>query len=212
MINATHGLGDECEKRLGENIRAENSIFSKINALFDILPLACIIDEKILCVHGGIGSSITKISDIASIKRPLQVIQDVRTHEQQILIDLLWSEYSDEINEVTINEERDILKLGFITKYGKERVNKFLNDNKLSMIITSHQWVQEGMKTFNNDKVVIIYSATNYMDKYNNIAGMINITKKPTMIVPKLIDVFKTEKKNYRPSKNISPIRWKPNK
>jgi protein phosphatase len=212
MINATQGLGDECEKRLGENIRTENSIFSKINALFAILPLACIIDEKILCVHGGIGSSISKISDIASIKRPVQVVQDVRTHEQQILIDLLWSEYSDDLNEVAVNEERDVLKLGFITKYGKERVNKFLAENKLSMLITSHQWIQEGMKTFNNDKVVVIYSATNYMDKYNNIAGMINITKKPTMIVPKLIDVFKTEKKNYRPSKNISPVRWKPNK
>lgn len=212
MVNSTQGLGDECEKRLGENIRSENSIFMKINALFDILPLAIIIDDKILCVHGGIGSSIQKISDISSIKRPLQIVQDVRTHEQQILIDLLWSEYSDDLNDFAINEERDTNKSGFITKYGKERVNKFLLENKLSMIITSHQWIQEGIKTFNNDKVVIIYSATNYMDKYNNIAGMINITKKPTVIVPKLIDVFKTDKKNYRPSKNISPIRWKPNK
>ena len=184
----------------------------KINALFDMLPLAVLIDEKILCVHGGIGSSVAKLSDISSIKRPVQIVQDVRTHEQQILIDLIWSEYSDEINEIAINEERDITKSGFILKYGKERVNKFLQDNKLSMLITSHQWIQEGIKTFNNDKVVIIYSATNYMDKYNNIAGMINITKKPSVVVPKLIDVFKTDKKNYRPSKNISPIRWKPNK
>lgn len=212
MINSTQGLGDECEKRLGENIKSENSIFMKINALFDILPLTIIIDDKIMCCHGGIGSSINKISEIAAIKRPIQIVQDVRTNEQQILLDLIWSEYSDEINDIAVNDERDLMKHGFITKYGKERVNKFLTDNRLSLLITSHQWIHEGIKTFNNEKVVVIYSATNYMDKFNNIAGMINITKKPSMILPKLIDVFKTDKKNYRPSKNISPVRWKTSK
>jgi protein phosphatase len=180
--------------------------------MFELLPLAVLVDGKILCVHGGIGSSVSKLLDITSIKRPVQIIQDVRTTEQQIILDLLWSEYSDDINDFTINEERDITKSGFILKYGKDRVNKFLQDNKLSLLITSHQVIGEGIKSFNNDKVLMVYSATNYMDKYNNIAGMVNITKNSTHIIPKLIDVFKSDKKNYKPSKNISPIRWKINK
>jgi diadenosine tetraphosphatase ApaH/serine/threonine PP2A family protein phosphatase len=208
-INTVHGLGEECEKRLDENIRQENSIFMKLNALFDLLPLAVLIDGKILCVHGGIGSTITKLLDISTIKRPAQVVQDVRTHDQQILLDLLWSEYSDDINEVAINEERDISKSGFILKYGKDRVNKFLQDNGLSMLITSHQLINEGIKSYNNDKVLIVYSASNYMDKYNNHGGMVNITKNSAFLHPKLIEVYKSEKKNYRPSKNISPVRFK---
>lgn len=167
------------------------------------------IDDKILCVHGGIGSSVNKLSDISLVKRPVQVVQEVRTLEQQILIDLLWSEYSDEVNELSVNEERDMVKSGFILKFGKDRVNKFLQDNKLSLLVTSHQWIGEGIKSFCNDKLLIVYSATNYMDKYNNIGGMVNITKNSTHIYPKLIDVFKTDKKNYKPSKNISPVRWK---
>lgn len=177
-----------------------------------MLPLAVLIDNKILCVHGGIGSSVTKLLDISSIKRPAQVVQDVRTHEQQILIDLLWSEYSDDVSELAINEERDITRSGFILKYGKDRLNKFLQDNKLSLLITSHQWISEGIKSFNNDKLLMVYSATNYMDKYNNIAGMVNITKNSSHIIPKLIDVFKNDKKNYKPTRNPSPIRWKSNK
>lgn len=206
-INAVNGLGEECEKRLDENIRQENSIFMKLNALFELLPLAVIIDNKILCVHGGIGSSVSKLSDISSLKRPIQVVQDVRTHEQQILLDLLWSEYSDDIPELAINEERDITKSGFILKYGKDRLNKFLSDNKLVLMITAHQWVAEGIKLFNNDKLLTVISSTNYMDKFNNIGGMVYITKNSGQIIPKLIDIFKNEKKNYKPSKNISPVR-----
>jgi protein phosphatase len=206
-INAVSGLGEECEKRLDENIRQENSIFMKLNALFELLPLAVIIDNKILCVHGGIGSSVNKLSDIASIKRPIQVIQDVRTHEQQIIIDLLWSEFSEDINELAINEERDITKSGFILKYGKERLNKFLQENNISLLITSHQCLPEGIKSFNNDKLLTVFSATNYMDKFGNIAGIVYITKNSSQIIPKLIDIYKNDKKNYKPSKNISPVR-----
>ena len=206
-INAVNGLGDECEKRLDENIRAENSIFMKLNALFELLPLGVLIDNKILCVHGGIGSSVTKLSDIANIKRPIQVIQDVRTHEQQMVLDLLWSEYSDDIGELAVNEERDITKSGFILKYGKDRLNKFLQENNLSLLITSHQCIIEGIKSFNEDKLLTVFSATNYMDKFNNIAGLVYITKNSSQIIPKLIDVFKNDKKNYKASKNISPVR-----
>jgi protein phosphatase len=179
----------------------------KLNALFELLPLAVLIENKILCVHGGIGNSVTKLSDIASIRRPIPVVHDVHTAEQQILMDLLWSEYSEEINEVAINDERDITKSGFILKYGKDKLNKFLNDNKLSLLITSHQWISEGVRSFNNDKLLTVFSATNYADKHNNIAGMLNLTKVPIQIIPKLIDVYKTDKKSYTSAKNLSPIR-----
>jgi protein phosphatase len=202
-----NGLGEECQKRLEENIGQENSIFMKLNALFELLPLAVLIDNKILCLHGGIGSTVSKLSDISSIKRPIQVVQDVHTHDQQILLDILWSEYSDDIQELAINEERDLTKSGFILKYGKERLNKFLQENNISLLITSHQCLLEGVKSFNNDKLLTVFSASNYMDKFNNLAGMVYITKNSSQIIPKLIDVYKNERKNYKNTKNISPVR-----
>jgi len=178
-----------------------------LNAVFELFPLGLVIDNKILCVHGGIGSSISKLSDINSIKRPVRIVQDVNTPEQQMVLDLLWSEYSDDVSEVMVNEERDFSKKGFMLKYGKDRLNKFIQENNLMLIITSHQFIQEGMKSFANDKLLVVYSNTNYMDKHNNIGGIITINKNSTHIIPKLIDVYKTEKKNYRPSKNLSPVR-----
>jgi len=38
-----------------------------MNRVFDYLPLAAIIEDKIFCVHGGIGSTIRTISEIELI-------------------------------------------------------------------------------------------------------------------------------------------------
>ena len=162
-------------------------------------------------VHGGIGSSINTLEDIENIKRPLEVEQNVVNKEQLKVIDLLWSEYDDNIDNININKERDKLKKGFIVKYGKERLNKFMDDNKINLLIASHQFVPGGYCTFNNDKLLIVFSATNYMNKCGNIGGMITIAKKNVNkrmnIFPKLITLNQTEKDTYRRNNSPSPIR-----
>ena len=202
-----HGLAEECENRLKENFRSENSIFLKLNSLFDLLPFAAIVDNKILCIHGGIGSSVNKLSDISNIRRPVQIVHDVTTPEQQLIIDLVWSEYTDSTPELVINDERDINKSGFIVKYGKDRLNRFLMENNIALLVTSHMWIAEGIKKMANDKIVVVYSATNYCDKAMNLGGLLNINKYSNSIVPKLIDIWKGDKKSYKNTKNLSPIR-----
>jgi len=61
------------------------------------MPLAAILTDKaktnkVLCLHGGIGSSVNKLEDIEKIKRPLEVTLNVTNAEQQIVVDLLWSD------------------------------------------------------------------------------------------------------------------------
>ena len=92
-----------------------------------------------------------------------------------------------------MNNERDKNKNGFIVKYGKEGLNKFLTDNKINLLITEYQFVKEGFTTFNNDRLLTVFSATNCMDKYQNMGGMITIAKKRANkrmnILPKLINL-----------------------
>ena len=213
-INTVCGLGEEVKERLRCNLSKENSIFMKINDLFNFFPLGVLIDDQILCVHGGIGSSIQTLENIENITRPIQVNQEPINEKEQMVLDLLWSEYCDDIEGISEDQERDIYNKKFIVKFGKERLNKFLNDNKLNLLITSHQWIFEGIKSYNNDKIIIVYSATNYLNKFNNLGGMINIAKKtnhrPMQILPKLINVFNFDKPAYKNnSKYLSPVRVK---
>jgi diadenosine tetraphosphatase ApaH/serine/threonine PP2A family protein phosphatase len=212
-INEKYGLGDECHERLLDEIQNPLSIFSNINKAFDYLPFGVLVDDNILLIHGGIGSSINTLDDIESIKRPISVEHNVTSTSQLHIIDLLWSEYSDNIDNIEVNNERDKNKNGFIVKYGKERLNKFLNENKINLLITAHQYVKEGFTTFNNDRLLTVFSATNYMDKYNNIGGMITIAKKRANkrmnIIPKLINLNNEKKNMYRNNRSPSPIKSK---
>jgi protein phosphatase len=210
-INEEYGLGQECMDRLSDDIRDPLSIFANINKAFNLLPFGVLVDNNILMVHGGIGSSINSLDDIDSIKRPVEVVQNVTNNEQLKVIDLLWSEYCDDIDNIDANIERDKFKKGFIVKYGKNRLNKFLYDNKINLLITAHQYVKGGFTTFNNDRLLIVFSATNYMNKCGNVGAMITIAKKNANkrmnIIPKLITLNNTEEDTYRRNKSPSPIR-----
>ena len=75
-VNKYLGFGDECAKRLGEDISDPSSCFMKINDCFENLPLACIVTDKqqrIFCCHGGIGPTITDIESIEKIQRPFEI-------------------------------------------------------------------------------------------------------------------------------------------
>jgi diadenosine tetraphosphatase ApaH/serine/threonine PP2A family protein phosphatase len=43
------------------------------------MPLAALIEEKILCVHGGIGITIRTIDEIELIQRPVEISHDPKT-------------------------------------------------------------------------------------------------------------------------------------
>ena len=77
-MNKYLGFGQECAQRFNENIDDPNSVFQKINDLFEWMPLGAVILDKqtqnrILCIHGGIGNSIVRLEDIDKIQRPLRV-------------------------------------------------------------------------------------------------------------------------------------------
>ncbi len=210
-INEIFGLGQECKDRLKDEITSKKSIFNLINKVFDYLPFGVVVDGATLLLHGGVGSSIQNLDDINSIQRPVSIVQDVNNIEQLHIIDILYSEYDDNESYYNINSERDKMKKGFIVKYGKKRLDDFLNNNNINLLITAHQFVKEGFCTYNNDKLLVLFSATNYMDKYNNVGGMITIAKKTANkrlnIIPKLININNDKKELYRKNESSSPVK-----
>ena len=57
---------------------------------FNAMPLAAIIEEKILYMHGGISPELVKVRKILSLNRPTDI------PSQGMLCDLLWSDPVEE--------------------------------------------------------------------------------------------------------------------
>ena len=59
---------------------------------FNYLPVSALIDDRILCMHGGLSPELTSIEQIKQIKRPTEI------PDNGLLCDLLWSDPSPEQN------------------------------------------------------------------------------------------------------------------
>lgn len=54
--------------------------------MFNSLPLCALIEDKILCMHGGIGPDLKNFKSLLKINRPLEI------PSQGLVCDLLWSD------------------------------------------------------------------------------------------------------------------------
>jgi len=195
----------------------ENSVFNRINRLFDYLPLATIIDDKILCIHGGIGATLTKIEQIEKLQRPLEIVHDVETEKQRLVVDILWSDPTDTDQELGIHENviRDPQGTGNIVKFGPDVVHEFLARNNLVKIIRAHECVMDGMERFAGGALITVFSATDYCGKHKN-AGAVLFVKKNFDITVKLIYPQNLSQSNWMDNEEQmqrrppTPPRWKP--
>ena len=187
-VNWEFGFKDECEDRLDDDSENEGSIFYKINDLFEYLPLAAVIEDQILCLHGGLGRNVIKLSDIEAVKRPFEVIHEAKTKEEKVVMDVLWSDPTETDEELGIlpNDQRDPAGLGIIVKYGPDIVKKFLTANNLSHIIRAHECVMDGFERFAGGLLITVFSATDYCGTHKNAGAMIVINQQRAMI-PHLI-------------------------
>eukprot|EP00331_Platyophrya_macrostoma_P003524 CAMPEP_0176424724 /NCGR_PEP_ID=MMETSP0127-20121128/10992_1 /TAXON_ID=938130 /ORGANISM="Platyophrya macrostoma, Strain WH" /LENGTH=808 /DNA_ID=CAMNT_0017805805 /DNA_START=70 /DNA_END=2496 /DNA_ORIENTATION=+ len=189
-VNKLCGFAEECEKRLGEDINDPGSIYQRLNKLFDYMPLAALVADKLLCVHSGIGNTLKSIQEIDNIYRPTEVVKEPSTSAQSILLDLMWSDplLSENENLSMSEEKRDIFGSNLIPqKFTQDRLSKFMKDNNLHMIIRSHEIVQEGFEPSPSGNFATITSVTDYMGKYQNAAA-IAIIRKNNEIQPRIIN------------------------
>jgi len=99
-------------------------------------------------------------------------------------------------------------------KYGPDRVEKFLTNNGLNLIVRAHECVMDGFERFAGGKLITVFSATDYCGKHKN-AGAVLIFKKNFEIIPKLIYPQSVNQNNWIENEDDlkkrppTPPRWK---
>ncbi|KAJ5379411.1 Serine/threonine-protein phosphatase PP-Z [Penicillium cosmopolitanum] len=158
-VSRVYGFHDECKRRC--NIK----IWKTFTDVFNCLPIAAIVAEKIFCVHGGLSPNLFDMNEIRKLTRPIEV------PEHGLLTDLLWSDPAN-IKDWGPNPDR-----GVSWCFGKPVVAKFLKRNNLDLVCRSHAVVEEGYEFFGNKGLVTIFSAPNYCGEFDNCGAIMSVSK-----------------------------------
>lgn len=120
-INRIYGFYDECKRRFSVRLWR---IFTDC---FNCLPVAALIEDKIMCMHGGLSPEIESLDQIKAIQRPLDV------PDQGLLCDLLWADPDRDIKGWGDNDR------GVSYTFGADKVSEFLKKHDLDLICRAHQ-------------------------------------------------------------------------
>ena len=150
-INRIYGFYDECKRRY--NLK----IWKNFVDLFNCLPIAACIDDKIFLVHGGLSPELKTIDEIKKIMRPTDV------PEEGLLCDLLWSDPDPNNGKDWGPNDR-----GVSVTFNESVLGKFLENNDLDLFCRAHQVVEEGYEFFGDRKLVTVFSAPNYCGEFDN--------------------------------------------
>ncbi|XP_051123847.1 serine/threonine-protein phosphatase PP1-like isoform X2 [Andrographis paniculata] len=120
-INRIYGFYDECKRRF--NVR----LWKIFIDCFNCLPVSALIDDKIICMHGGLSPELKKLEQINEIPRPTDV------PDGGLLCDLLWSDPSPRIRGWSDSDR------GISCVFGPDVVAEFLEENDLDLICRGHQ-------------------------------------------------------------------------
>ncbi|VAI63415.1 unnamed protein product [Triticum turgidum subsp. durum] len=134
-INRIYGFYDECKRRFSVRL------WKLFTDCFNCLPVAALIDEKILCMHGGLSPDLDSLDRIAEIQRPVDV------PDQGLLCDLLWSDPDRESPGWGENDR------GVSFTFGADKVAEFLNKHDLDLICRAHQVITKGVPRTHLDEI-----------------------------------------------------------
>lgn len=79
-LNRIYGFYDECKRRYSVKLWR---IFADC---FNCMPVAAVVADKILCMHGGLSPDLDNLSQIFDVPRPTDV------PDEGLLCDLLWAD------------------------------------------------------------------------------------------------------------------------
>lgn len=99
---------------------------------FNCMPVSALVEDKIICMHGGLSPDLIEISNINNLQRPIDV------PDNGLLCDLLWADPESSIKGWNESER------GVSYIFGSDVVTSFLKRNDLDLICRAHQVVEDG--------------------------------------------------------------------
>jgi len=156
-INRIYGFYDECKQRF--NLK----IWKLFNDCFNCLPLGAVIEDKILCLHGGLSPDLKSLEQVRRIVRPTDI------PDTGLLCDLVWADPDVDTQGWKENDR------GVSFTFGGDVVESFLKRHEFDLIVRAHQVVEDGYEFFAKRQLVTVFSAPNYCGEFDNAGAMMSV-------------------------------------
>ncbi|XP_013763929.1 serine/threonine-protein phosphatase 2B catalytic subunit beta isoform [Pundamilia nyererei] len=150
-------------------IKYSEQVYDSCMEAFDCLPLAALMNQQFLCVHGGLSPEIHTLDDIKKLDR----FKEPPAFGP--MCDLLWADPLEDFgNEKTQEYFGHNTVRGCSYFYSYPAVCEFLQTNNLLSIIRAHEAQDAGYRMYRKSQttgfpsLITIFSAPNYLDVYNN--------------------------------------------
>jgi len=155
-------------------IKYSEKVYDACMDAFDCLPLAAIMNQQFLCVHGGLSPELHTLDDIRKLDR----FKEPPAFGP--MCDLLWSDPLEEFgSEKTTEHFTHNSVRGCSYFYSYAACCDFLQHNNLLSVIRAHEAQDAGYRMYRKSQttgfpsLITIFSAPNYLDVYNNKAAIL---------------------------------------
>ncbi|XP_076463656.1 serine/threonine-protein phosphatase 5-like [Babylonia areolata] len=193
--------GNHESENMNQMYGFEGEVRSKFSAqmvglfteVFNWLPLAHCINQKVLVMHGGLSNDHT-----VSLDAITKVDRNRQPPESGIMCDLLWSD--PQMLPGTSPSKR-----GVGVQFGPNVTSDFLARNGLDYIIRSHEVKDKGYEVSHDGKCVTVFSAPNYCDTMGNQGAFITLTG-GTDLKPKFTSYDAVPHPKVKPMAYASPL------
>ncbi len=191
VIQQNFTFQSECHEKFGAGLGER--IWEEVNRVFDVMPVAAVIDRKIFCVHGGIPPP--WMGDGGSIYALDKVKRNIPDPEMDapLVWEYLWNdplpsaapgrrgEEEEEEEEEEAEAEADARSReeeGFVDNWRRgtghmfsdRALDDFLRRNGLSHVIRAHEVKQAGFQVQHNQKLLTVFSSSKYCGGVNEAA------------------------------------------
>jgi len=159
-VNRVYGFYEECNRRF-----QSPRMWQAFQDTFSCMPLAGLIGERILCMHGGISPHLKKLEQLRNITRPTEATGPT------LEMDLLWAD--PVVGLAGFQENMRGASFGF----GSDVLATLCKELNIDLVARAHQVVQDGYEFFGNRKLVTIFSAPHYCGQFDNAAAMLIVNE-----------------------------------
>ena len=148
-----------------QEVYHDQSIYDAFMDVFSVMPFSAVVDNSIICVHGGIGPKLTNINQLASLERPMA------DFDAPVVSDLVWSDPSDRVQTYGPSPR------GMGCRFGRDSAALFLKCVKKKVIVRGHECAQDGVHALFNGTVITVFTASNYCGVSGNQAGVLIVNR-----------------------------------